>query len=146
MSHVPHPFSGTFLRPWFDHLRPRPKMAPALGGAEMGLGLLARPRGDSDETYMSHVPHPLSGTFLRPWFDHLRPRPKMAPPLGEVPRWVSGHRPAPWGTVMKPTCHMFLIYLVKDFCTLGFPTWGLGSRWALCQDVSWAIGLPPGVQ
>ena len=48
----------------------------------MGLGLLARPRGDSDETNMSHVPHPLSGTFVRPWFDHLRPRPKMAPPLG----------------------------------------------------------------
>ena len=38
--------------------------------------------GDSDETNMSHVPHPLSGIFLSPWFDHLRPRTKMAPPLG----------------------------------------------------------------
>ena len=46
----------------------------------MGLGLEARPLGDSDETNMSHVPHPPSGTFLRPWFDHLRPRPKMAAP------------------------------------------------------------------
>ena len=33
--------------------------------------------GDSDETNMSHIPHPSSGTFLRPWFAHLRPRPKM---------------------------------------------------------------------
>ena len=81
MSHVPHPPSGTFLRPWFDHLRPRPKMAP-LGGSEMGLGLQARPLGDSDESNMSHVPHPPSGTFLHHWFPHLRPRLKMAPPLG----------------------------------------------------------------
>ena len=29
---------------------------------------------------VSHVPHPPSGTFLHPWFDHLRPRPKMAHP------------------------------------------------------------------
>ena len=29
-----------------------------------------------------------------------------------------GYRPAPWGTVMKPTCHMFLIHLVEHFCAL----------------------------
>ena len=80
------------------------------------------PLGDSDETNMSHVPYPPSETFLHPWFDHLRPRPKMEPPLGGVPRWVSGYRPAPWGTVMKPTCHMFLIHLVEHFCTLGLTT------------------------
>ena len=34
----------------------------------MGLMLLARPQGDSDATNMSHVPHPPSGRFLRPWF------------------------------------------------------------------------------
>ena len=38
--------------------------------------------GNSDKTNMSHVPHPPSGTFLHHWFDHLRPRPKMAPPRG----------------------------------------------------------------
>ena len=96
MSHVPHPPGGTFLRPWFDHLSPWPKMAPPVGGAEMGLGLYARPLGDSDESNMSHVPHPPSGTFLSPWFDHLRPRPKMAPPRG-VPRLVWAYRPAPGG-------------------------------------------------
>ena len=82
----------------------------------MGLGL-----GDSDETNMSHVTHPLSGTFLRNWFDHLRRRPKMSPPRG-VPRWVWAYRRAPLGTVMKPTCHMFLIHLVEHFCTLGLTT------------------------
>ena len=87
----------------------------------MGLGLLACELGDIDDTNMSHVPHPPSGTFLNPWFDHLRPRPKMAPPRG-VLRWVSGYRPAPWGTVMKPTCHMFLIHLVEHFCALGLTT------------------------
>ena len=44
--------------------------------------------------------------------------PRWQPPRG-VPRWVSGYRPVPWGTVMKPTCHMFLIHLVEHFCALG---------------------------
>ena len=47
--------------------------------------------------------------------------PRWQPPRG-VPRWVSGYRPAPWGTVMKPTCHMFLIHLVEHFCALGLTT------------------------
>ena len=79
MSHVSHPPSGTFLHPWFDHLRPRPKMVPPLGGCRDESRAIGLPPGGSDETNMSHVPHPPSGTFLHPWFDHLRPRPKMAP-------------------------------------------------------------------
>ena len=39
MSHVPQPPSARYLRPWFPHLGPGPKMAPPLVGAEMGLGL-----------------------------------------------------------------------------------------------------------
>ena len=54
---------------------------------------------------MSHVPLPHSGRFLHPWFRHLGPWPKMAPPRG-VPRWVSGYRPAPWWTVMQTTSHV----------------------------------------
>ena len=38
-------------------------------------------------------------------------------PLG-LPRLVLVYRPAPWGTVMKPTCHMFLIHLVEHFWPL----------------------------
>ena len=54
--------------------------------------------------------------------------PRYHSPSG-VPRWVSGYRPAPWGTVMKPICHMFLIHLVEHFCVLGLTTWSLGPRW-----------------
>ena len=94
---------------------------------------------------MSHVPHPPSGRFPRPWFSHLGPGPKMALPRG-VPSWVSGYRPAPWGTVMQPTCHMFLIHLEEDFCALGFPTWGLGPRWYTSRGVPrWVSGYKPAV-
>ena len=41
----------------------------------------------------------------------------MAPTLGGAEMGL-----APWGTVMKPTCHMFLIHLVEHFCTLGLTT------------------------
>ena len=57
-------------------------MAPPVGECRDGSGPIGPPLRDSDETNMSHVPHQLSGTFLRNWFDHLRPRPKMAPHLG----------------------------------------------------------------
>ena len=84
--------------------------------------------GNSDETNMSHVFNPPSGTFLRSWFDQMRPRPMMVPPRGWL-RWVSGYTPAPSGTVMKPTCHMFLISLVEHFSALGLTTCGIGPRW-----------------
>ena len=74
--------------------------------------------------------------------------PRWQPPRG-LPRWVSGYRPAPWGTVMKPTCYMFLIHLVEHFCALGLTTWGLGPRWQPlggCRGGSRAIGPPPGGQ
>ena len=119
MSHVPHPPSETFLRPWLTNLRPRPKMAPPLGGCRDGSGAIGpTPGGGSDETNMSHVPHPPSGTFLRPWLTPLRPRPKMAPTRGcrDGSRAIG---PPPGGAVMKPTCHIFLIHLVEHFCTLG---------------------------
>ena len=45
----------------------------------------------------------------------------MEPHRG-VLRWDSGYRPGPWGTVIKPTCHMFLIHLVEHFCTIGLTT------------------------
>ena len=80
MSHIPHPPSGRFLRPWFPHRGPGPKMPPPIGGTEIGLGLYARPLGDSDVTIMSYVTQPPSGRFLRDWFPHLVPRPKMAHP------------------------------------------------------------------
>ena len=92
---------------------------------------------------MSPVPHPPSGRFLLPWFPHLGPGPKMAPPR-EVPGWVSGYRPFPWGTVMQPTCQMFLSDLVEDFCALGFATWGLGPRWHPRKGVPrWVSGYMP---
>ena len=94
----------------------------------MDLGLLACPLGDSDATNMSHVPHSPSARFMCPWFPYLGPGPRWHPPRG-VLRWVSFYRPAPWWTVMQPTCHMFLIHLVEYFCNLGFITWGLGPRW-----------------
>ena len=81
---------------------------------------------------MSHVPHLPSERFLHPWFPHLGPWPKMGP----VPRCVFGYRTAPWGTVMQPTCHMFLIHLVEDCCAFGFPTWGVGKRWGVPRWVS----------
>ena len=69
--------------------------------------------------------------------------PRWHPPRG-LPRWVSGYRPAPWGTVMKPTCHMFLINLVKHFCALGLTNWGLGPRWNPPRDVPrWVSGYRP---
>ena len=95
---------------------------------------------------MSRVIHPPSGTFLRPSFPHLRPGPKMAPPMW-VPIWVSGYSPAPWGTVMQPTCHMFLLHVVEHFYAHYFPTRGLGPRWHQprgFRDGSPAIGPPPG--
>ena len=55
---------------------PGPKMASPLGNAEMGLGPYARPLGDNQH---ANVPDPPSGRFLRPWFPHLWPGPKMAP-------------------------------------------------------------------
>ena len=77
MSHVSHAPSRRFLRPWFPHLEPRPKMASPLDGSR-AIG----PRlGDRDTTNMSHVPQPPSARYLRPWFPHLGPGPKMAPPL-----------------------------------------------------------------
>ena len=91
MSHVPHPPSGRFLCPWFPHLGSGPKMAPPKAGAEMGLGLYDLPLGDSDAINMSHVPHPPSERFLRPWFPHLGPGPKIAHSYRVVPRWVSGY-------------------------------------------------------
>ena len=143
MSHVPHPPSGTFLRPWFDHLRPCPKMAPPSGVPRWVSGYRTRPLGDSEETNMSHAPHPPSGTFLRPWFDHLKPMPKMATPSC-FPKWVSGDRPGPWWTVMKPTCHMFLIHLVEHFCALGLTTRFLGTRWGPPKGVPrWVSGYRP---
>ena len=53
-------------------------MAAPRGVPRWVSGYGPAPWVDSDETNMSHVPHPPSGTFLHPWFDRLRPRPKMA--------------------------------------------------------------------
>ena len=65
-------------------------------------------------------------------------------PPRRVLRWISGYRPAPWGTVMQPTCHMFLIHLEEDFCALGFPTWGLGPRWYTPRGLPrWVSGYKP---
>ena len=50
-------------------------------------------------------------------------------PIRGMPRWFSGYRHAPWETVMQLACHMFLILLVEDFCVLGFPDTGMGTRW-----------------
>ena len=56
----------------------------------MDLRLEARPLGDNNATNMSHVPHPPSGRFLRPWFPHLGSGPKMAPPKAgaEMGLWL----------------------------------------------------------
>ena len=45
----------------------------------------------------------------------------MATPRG-MRRWVSGYWHVPWETLMKPTCHMFLIHLVEHFSALGLTT------------------------
>ena len=54
-------------------------MAPPLGGCRDGSGPIGQPPGGQ---FLTHVPHPLSGKFLHPWFDSLWPGPKMAPPPG----------------------------------------------------------------
>ena len=110
-----------------------------------GSRAIGGPLFDSDGTNMSHVPNPPSGRFLRLGFSHLGPGSKMEPPK-VVPRWVSGYRPAPCGTVKQPTCHMFVIHLVEDYFSLGFPSWVLGQRWHSprgYRDGSRATGPPP---
>ena len=133
MSHVLNPRSGTFLRPWFDHLGDRPKMATARGEPmrvscyrPAPCWTLMKP---TCHMYLNHLVEHFCALGLTTWC--LGPR--YHPPR-EVPRWVSGYRPAPWGTVIKPTCHMFLIHLVEHFCALGLTTWGLGPRW---HPTSW---------
>ena len=141
MSHVPHPPSGRFLCPWFPHLGPGPKIAPSLVGAEMGLGTMMRP---TCHMFLIHLVEDSAPLVSPPgaWAQDITP-------LGGVPRWASGYRPATWRRVMQPTCHMFHIHLVEDFRVLGFPTWALGPRWHSlggCRVGSRAIGLLPGGQ
>ena len=85
----------------------------------MGLGLLARALGDIDETNMSQVPHPPSGIFLHPWFDHLKLRPKMAPKLGGCRDGSQAIGP-PHGD--ETNMSHVLIHLVEHFCALGLTT------------------------
>ena len=148
MSHVPHPPSGTFLRPWFDHLSLGPRWQPPRGVPRWVSGYRPAPWGTvmkpTCHMFLIHLVEHFCALGLTTW--GLGPR--WQPPRG-VPRWVSGYRPAPWGTVMKPTCHMFLIHLVEHFCALGLTTWGLRPRWQPprgCRGGSRAIGPPPGGQ
>ena len=73
-----------------------------------------------------------------------------APPRG-VPRWFSGYRPSPWGTVKQLTCHMFLINIVEGFCAPllcpleAWAQYGAPPRGG-CRDGSRAVGPPAGGQ
>ena len=130
MSHVPHPPSGRFL----------PLGVPACG---VGLRWHAPVDGCRDGSraigvlpfgtvmkptchmFLIHMAEEFCAHGFATW--GMDPRWHQHP--RGMPRWVSGYRPAIWGTVIQTTCHMFLIHLVEDFCALCFPTWRLGPRW-----------------